>query len=55
MKRFRNKITVASRSVIQQDIHAMSDEMLDFTLTRFVAEVRKEDGREYPGKSLTKF
>ena len=30
----------------------MSDEMLDFTLARFVAEVRKEDGQEYPGKTL---
>ena len=28
------------------------DEMLDFTLARFVAEVRKEDGQEYPGKTL---
>ena len=26
--------------------------MLDFTLARFVAEVRKEDGRDYPGKTL---
>ena len=24
--------------------------MLDFTLASFVAEVRKEDGLEYPGK-----
>lgn len=38
--------------VIQQDIDEMSDEMLDFTLARFVAEVRKEDGQEYPGKTL---
>ena len=35
-------------SIIQEDID-MSDEMLDFTLARF-AEVRKEDGQEYPGK-----
>ena len=34
--------------VFQEDI----DEMLDFTLARFVAEVRKEDGQEYPGKTL---
>ena len=26
--------------------------MLDFTLARFVAEVRNEDGQEYPGKTL---
>ena len=38
--------------VIKQDIDEMSDEMLDFTLARFVAEVRKEDGQEYPGKTL---
>ena len=34
--------------VIQEDI----DEMLNFTLPRFVAEVRKEDGQEYPGKTI---
>ena len=34
--------------VIQEDI----DEMLDFTMARFVAEVRKEDGQEYPGNTL---
>ena len=38
--------------VIQEDIDEMFDEMLDFTLARFVAEVRKEDGQEYPGKTL---
>ena len=40
----------SSESIIQEDIDEMSDEMLDFTLARFVAEVRKEDGQEYPGK-----
>ena len=35
--------------VIQEDIDEMSHEMLDFTLAHFVAEVRKEDGQEYPG------
>ena len=40
----------SSESIIQEDIDDMSDEMLDFTLARFVAEVRKEDGQEYPGK-----
>ena len=38
--------------VIQHDIDEMSDEMLDFTLACFVAKVRKEDGRDYPGKAL---
>ena len=37
-------------SLIQEDIEEMSNEMLNFTLARFVAEVRKEDGQEYPGK-----
>ena len=30
----------------------MSDEELDFFLARFVAEVRKQDGQEYPGKTI---
>ena len=38
--------------VIQESIDEMSDEMLDFTLARFVAEVRKEDGQEDPGNTL---
>ena len=36
----------SSESIIQEDIEEMSDEMLDFTLASFVAEVRKEDGQE---------
>ena len=40
----------SNESIIQEDIDDMSDEMLDFALARFVAEVRKEDGQEYPGK-----
>ena len=39
-----------NESIIQEDIDEMSDEMLDLTLARFVAEVRKEDGQEYLGK-----
>ena len=39
-----------AESIIQEDIDEMSDEMLGFNLVRFVAEVRKEDGQEYPGK-----
>ena len=42
----------SGQPVIQEDIDEMSDKMLDFTLARFVAEVRKEDGQEYPGKTL---
>ena len=40
----------SSESIIQEDIDEISDEMSDFTLAGFVAEVRKEDGQEYPGK-----
>ena len=36
----------SGESIIQEYINEMSDEMLDFTLARFVAEVRKEDGQE---------
>ena len=53
-KKQRNEVVLkedySSESIIQEDIDEMSDEMLDFTLARFVAEVRKEDGQEYPGK-----
>ena len=38
----------SSKSIIQEDIFEMPDEMLDITLAGFVAEVRKEDGQEYP-------
>ena len=30
----------------------MSDDHLDHFLARFVAEVRKVDGKEYPGKTI---
>ena len=42
----------SNEPVIHEDIDEMSPEMLDFTLACFVAEVRKEDGRDYPGKTL---
>ena len=38
--------------MLNQRIAEMSDEDLDFFLARFVAEVRKEDGQEYPGKTI---
>ena len=37
---------------LNQRIDEMSDEDLDFFLGRFVAEVRKKDGQEYPGKTI---
>ena len=40
----------SDESIIQEDIDEMSEEMLDVTLARFVAEVRKKDGQEDPGK-----
>ena len=53
-KKQRNKAVLkedySSESIIQEDIDEMSDNMLDFALASFVAEVRKEDGQEYPGK-----
>ena len=55
-KKQRNKAVLkedySGEPVIQEDIDDISDKMLDFTLARFVAEVRKEDGQEYPGKTL---
>ena len=42
----------SGKPVIQEDIDEISNEMLDFTLARFVVEVREEDGQEYPGKTL---
>ena len=40
----------SSESIIQEDTDEMSDEILDFKLASFFAEVRKGDGQEYPGK-----
>ena len=48
-KKQRNEAVLkdySGESIIQEYINEMSDEMLDFTLARFVAEVRKEDGQE---------
>ena len=44
-KKQRNE--AVCESVIQEDIDEISDEM-----ARFAAEVRKEYGQEYPGKTL---
>ena len=37
---------------INENIEEMSGERLDFVLARFVSEVKREDGNEYPGKTL---
>ena len=46
------KVENSGEPVPNQRIDEMSDEDLDFFLGRFVAEVRKEDGQEYPGKTI---
>ena len=38
--------------MLNQRIDELSQEDLDFFLGRFVAEVRKEDGQEHPGKTI---
>ena len=46
------KVENSGEPVLNQRIAEMSDEDLDFFLARFVAEVRKEDEQEYPGKTI---
>ena len=33
-------------------VNELSEEQLDFVLTRFISEVIREDDQEYPGKTL---
>ena len=46
------KVENSGKPVLNQRIDEMSDEDLDCFLGRFVAEVRKEDAQEYPGKTI---
>ena len=46
------KVETSGEPVLNQHIDEMSDEDLDFFLGRFVAELRKEDGQEYPCKTI---
>ncbi|XP_067055650.1 uncharacterized protein [Acropora muricata] len=46
------KVENSGETVLNQRIDEMSDEDLDCFLGRFVAEVRKEAGQEYPGKTI---
>ena len=46
------KLSYNGEPLINENLDEMSDEQLDFVLARFIAEVRKEDGQEYPGKTL---
>ena len=47
-----NKISYSGEPLINENLDEISDEQLDFVLARFISEVRKEDGQEYPGKTL---
>ena len=38
--------------VLTKSLDAMSEQELYFFLARFIAEVRKQDGEEYPGKTI---
>ena len=46
------KAEYSGKPVLNQRINKMSDKDLDFYLAQFVAEVRKEDGQEYLGKTI---
>lgn len=48
------KVGHSGKPVLNQRIDKMCDKDLDFFLGRFVAKVRKEDGQEYPGKTIMK-
>ena len=38
--------------VLTKSLDAMSEQDLDFSLARVIAEVRKQDGEKYPGKTI---
>ena len=46
------KVSYSGEPLIKENLDEMSDEQLDFALARFISEVRREDGEEYPGKAL---
>ena len=47
-------MSYSGKPLIKENLDEMSDEQLDFALARFISEVRREDGEEYPGKTLYK-
>ena len=55
-RRERNLAISKDGDSVEQKLHSsleeMSDDHLDHFLARFVAEVRKVDGKEYPGKTI---
>jgi uncharacterized protein YggL (DUF469 family) len=52
----RNKTVLSDpylgETVVNETLESMSDDELDEALAKFVSEVRKTDGEEYPGKTL---
>ena len=46
------KVSYSGKPLIKDNLDEMSDEQVDFTLARFISEVRRGDGEEYPGKTL---
>ena len=52
----RNAVVVREKTggepVLTKSLDAMSEQELDFFLARFIAEIRKQDGEEYPGKTM---
>lgn len=47
-----NQMSYSGEPFINENLDKMSDKQLDFVLARFIAEVREEDGQEYPEKTL---
>ena len=46
------KENYSGEPLINESVNEMSEEQLDFVLTRFISEAITEDGQEYPGKTL---
>ena len=47
-----NNDSYRDEPLINASLDKMSDDQLDFFLARFIAEVRKTDGAEYPGRTI---
>lgn len=39
-------------SIIRTEIDEMTKDELNYSMSRFISEIRKKDGGEYPGKTL---
>ena len=46
------KENCSGEALINESVNEMSEEQLDFALTSFISKVIREDGQEYPGKTL---